>query len=198
MAGPIERLLEEHALLKRMIEVIPRMCDRLKEGQEVSHEHLDQLLCFFKTFADKFHHEKEEKALFPEIESVSGPAEGGPVEVMLKEHTMMRGCIERMEKAIERFKGGNPRAASMIVQNAINHNELLGMHISKEENMLFPMAKMHLSQDQMDEVMKKFDALDSERPESENLDAFQKILAEIEIAFAPQSDSPEWISIQSS
>ena len=96
---------------------------------------------------------------------------------------MIRGCVERMGKAISRYKGGNERAASMVVQNAINHNELLRMHMSKEDNMLFLLAEERLSEEQKRELVGKFEVLDSEKIGPGRYEAFYHLLNGLEAIY---------------
>jgi hemerythrin-like domain-containing protein len=183
LTAAVERLKKEHDAIKRMMQVAEKVSGRLKGGQAVEPEHLDQILEFFEVFADTCHHEKEEKVLFPALKEAGVPVDDGPIGILLKEHTMMRGCLERMGKAITRYKGGNQNAVSLIAQNAINHNELLLMHLAKEEDFLFRTAETRLSEAQDREVLKKYDALESETVGPERHQGFYQTLDRLETVY---------------
>lgn len=183
MSEAIDRLLEEHGAIKRMMQVTDKVCKRLKAGGKIPSEHLDQIMEFYLVFADQCHHEKEEQGLFPVLEAAGVPVEGGPIGVMLTDHKMLRGCMERMGKAVARYKEGNERAAAMIAQNAINHDELLLMHISKEENVLFPLAEAQLTEAQKAEVAARFEGQESGKIGPGRHEAFLKTLDRLEAAY---------------
>ena len=66
---------------------------------------------FIATFADHNHHGKEEDILFPAMEKAGFPRDGGPVGVMLMEHTQGREYVGAMRLAVARLKNGSPVAA---------------------------------------------------------------------------------------
>ena len=55
---------------------------------------------FLKEFADKCHHGKEEGLLFPAMVAAGIPDKGGPIGVMLAEHTQGRQFIRDMEESL--------------------------------------------------------------------------------------------------
>ncbi len=66
--------------------------------------------------------------------------EKGPVAVMLAEHEEARRLTRAMRAAAEQMQGGDPSAASQVVQNALSYVKLLRQHIQKEDRVLFPVA----------------------------------------------------------
>lgn len=59
------------------------------------------------------------------------------------------------------LKDENTKEALVLIkENGTNYINLLREHIFKEDNMLFMMADMHLEEDQIKEIMKKFEELD--------------------------------------
>ena len=53
---PIEMLKKEHDAIQVMLNILGRVCDKLEMREKVNTEHLEQILEFFKVFADKCHH----------------------------------------------------------------------------------------------------------------------------------------------
>jgi hemerythrin-like domain-containing protein len=107
---------------------------------------------FLKEFADKCHHGKEEGILFPELAKAGIPEQGGPIGVMLSEHTEGRKLIKEMEESIA------PKPdVSKFVDSARKYQTLLGDHIAKENNVLFPMADRVLDSRQLTRVHEAFE-----------------------------------------
>ncbi len=153
---PTEILKEEHGGIKIMLAILGRMADRLDAGQDVDAAHLEQALDFIRTFADKCHHGKEEDLLFVEMEKAGIPQQGGPIAVMLAEHTTGRAYVKGMADAVTQYAAGDRAAAPSIVQNARNYIALLQAHIDKEDNILYPLADRSLTEEQQGKLLDSF------------------------------------------
>lgn len=160
---PTEQLKEEHEAIKLMLRISEKVCEKLESGEEVDPEHLEQIVEFIKVFADKCHHGKEEDLLFTAMEEAGIPKKGGPIGVMLTEHDMGRGYVKGMSEAVAKYKGGDRKVSSAIVGNARNYIALLTQHIDKEDNILYPMADMHLSEERQKELLEEFERVEREK-----------------------------------
>ena len=56
---------EDHANINRALGVIRNICLQLMQGGEVPDEDFREIIQFVREYADKHHHGKEEKFLFP-------------------------------------------------------------------------------------------------------------------------------------
>lgn len=92
---------------------------------------------------------KEEKALFPEIEKFI-PRDGGPTGIMIMEH---KEIVELIRQFKENIKSKNFERLNEIGGNI---SSILRPHIDKENNILFMIADMHLDSNQKKAVLKKF------------------------------------------
>ncbi|MBI2328991.1 MAG: hemerythrin domain-containing protein [Chloroflexi bacterium] len=156
---PTEMLTEEHKNVLQKLAALKGVISRLDKKEEISAT-LKELASFFKT--DFWvHFSKEEEALFPEIEKFI-PREGGPVGMMLVEHEDLRNTNAQLQPAIADYlrDSGNPEAKEIIRRRGSHFIELLTSHISKEDNILFMMADMHLDQTQIDKVLKRFQEIE--------------------------------------
>ena len=160
---PTEQLKEEHEAIKLMLRISEKVCEKLESGEEVDPEHLEQIVEFIKVFADKCHHGKEEDLLFTAMEEAGIPKKGGPIGVMLTEHDMGRGYVKGMSEAVAKYKAGDRKVSSAIVGNARNYIALLTQHIDKEDNILYPMADMHLSEERQKELLEEFERVEREK-----------------------------------
>jgi hemerythrin-like domain-containing protein len=159
----IEQLKEEHQAILLMLKIMEAACKKLEAGEDVSKDDLNDMVKFIKEFADKSHHLKEEDLLFPAMEEAGIPREGGPIGVMLTEHTMGRDYVNGLSMGIEEYAKGNTDASKQIIENARNYASLLSNHINKEDNILYPMAEMRLSKEKQDELLKEFERVNSEK-----------------------------------
>ncbi len=171
-----EQLKTEHKAIKLMLRIIEKMCERLKSGDGVEPERLEQVLEFLKVFADRCHHAKEEELLFPALEKVGVPREEGPIGVMLAEHNKAREHVKGIGEGIARYKAGERRAAAKIVENGRAYVRILAAHIDKEDNVLYPVADARLPKNIQDELVAKFDQVETERIRPGKHEEFHKML----------------------
>ena len=152
---PTDILKNEHRLIEKMLNVLEKFCEKVKEDK-YNMDDAFKIIDFFKNFADKCHHGKEEDMLFPELEKAGIPREGGPVGVMLIEHTEGRNFIKGMESAL---KEKNPEK---FEKNAKGYIVLLRNHIFKEDNILFNMADIHIDENKQAELLERFEKFEKE------------------------------------
>ncbi len=176
---PTEVLVKEHDSILDMLKVLGTVCDKLESADAVVPEHLEQILSFLKGFADRCHHGKEEDLLFPAMEASGIPREGGPIGVMLLEHVQGRELIQSMGAAVALLKNADPNAPSQFVEAGRGYVRLLSQHIEKENNVLFRMADMHISESKQQELEQQFDVVDKEKIGTEQIEQYLQQLGEL-------------------
>lgn len=189
MGVAIEQLKKEHAAIERMLVVLEIVCRRLQAGEAVEPAHLDQIVEFFHGFADACHHGKEEAVLFPALEKVGIPREGGPVGVMLHEHEQMRGALRAVRDAVERHRAGEVGAASDIVRHAGTYASALRLHIDKENSVLFRMAEMRLGPAQEQQLVEQFEVVESQKMGAGKHEELHALLDRLEGIYHPGQSS---------
>jgi hemerythrin-like domain-containing protein len=132
-------LMDEHRVIEQVLSCLEKLADRCAAGEKLDEASALEALEFFRNFADRCHHGKEEGHLFPLLEARGFRREGGPTGVMLHEHEEGRGFVAAMAEAIERH------APRDFAQHARAYVKLLREHIHKEDQCLFPMAAGILS-----------------------------------------------------
>ena len=163
MPTATEILRHEHDAILQMISATEEVARRLDRGERVRPEILGNLLEFFRLFADRCHHGKEEALLFPLLESKGLPRQGGPIGVMLHEHGEGRGFIKQMAEAAEAYKTAPESAGPRWAEPARNYSALLRAHIDKENNILFRIAEQILSPDEQARLAEDFEKVEVEK-----------------------------------
>src|SRR3989338_2803490 len=120
-----EALVEEHKMIKRMINALENAANSLEKGNKVEPVVFEQAVDFIRNFADKFHHAKEEDILFKEMVKKGMPEKDSPIEAMLIEHEQGRNFVKGVAEGAEEMKAGNKNAAKKIIENARGYIELL-------------------------------------------------------------------------
>lgn len=150
MGKATQDLRKEHEAILYVLQILDKMMlSNAKE--EALIQYYRELVNFLKIFADKCHHGKEENYLFEELVKSGVPKDGGPIGVMLHEHTEGREYIALMNTATE--------AGDLIEfnKNAIKYSDLLKNHIAKENNVLFPLADKLFEEQKQDELFERFE-----------------------------------------
>ncbi|MBS1271995.1 MAG: hypothetical protein MAGBODY4_01131 [Candidatus Marinimicrobia bacterium] len=181
-------LRDEHEAVRVAMQILGKICDRIEAGEDFEVRHLEQLLDFIRVFTDKCHHGKEEDLLFPAMEEIGIPSEGGPVGVMLSEHETMREYIRNFANALERYGAGDESAKDDIVENVRTYLQWLDGHIEKENNILFMMADSHLSADKQEELYEAFETLEEERIGKDVHEQFHQMLHELAKHYLDSND----------
>jgi hemerythrin-like domain-containing protein len=149
-------LMGEHRVIEQVLGCLEALASQAIEDGRLDGTSARKTLDFFRNFADGCHHGKEERHLFPLLESRGFPREGGPTGVMLHEHEEGRKHVHAMGEAIEGAAAGIREAVFRFTSHARSYARLLREHIIKEDNRLFPMANQALSGRDQDALSKSF------------------------------------------
>lgn len=150
-------LKAEHRIIERVLSCLEKMTDRCALHRKLDGASAKDAVAFFRDFADRCHHAKEESLLFPLLESRGFSRESGPTGVMLQEHEQGRQLIRCLDGAIEGAARGEPITVEHFVSYSRGYVELLRAHIGKEDHCLFPMADNVLKEDDQMSLMKSFE-----------------------------------------
>jgi len=172
-------LMKEHEGITLMLNIMSRASDNIQKNNVLNTEHMEKIIEFLKVFADKCHHGKEEKLLFPELERNGMLREGGPIGVMLYEHTVGRSYIKYMSDAFSKYKSGDANALTLIADEMKKYVNLLTSHIHKENNILFPMADRVLNEKLDDELFAKYEKLEEEEIGHGKHEEFHQLLKQL-------------------
>lgn len=144
-------LMNEHRVIEQVLNCLEAIALQAEASGTLDAESATQALDFFRSFADRCHHSKEEDHLFPLLESRGLKRDGGPTGVMLYEHEVGRNLLAAMASAVERQSVSDFSAA------ARPYVQLLREHIWKEDNRLFQMAERILSAGDDQQLMQSFE-----------------------------------------
>lgn len=137
-------LRSEHDHILAMIACLRAACAAAENGDQFDAETFQTGLEFIRHYADAWHHAKEEEHLFPALEAMGMPREGGPIAVMLHEHVLGRSYVRRIADHLEAASKGDEEARTMVLRYTLAYANLLTGHIQKENSILFNMADQML------------------------------------------------------
>ena len=142
---PMKKLVDEHVLIKRWLALIPGILPTLNLESEEDRQLIREGIDFIRSYADKFHHAKEEDILFnyfdPNLDMVR---------VMSEDHRTARNHVKAVLEALE----GKDRQA--VVHHLSAYRDLLSQHIKREDEIMLPWMDRQLSVSQVGEVFSRF------------------------------------------
>jgi len=160
--GLTKILTDEHRVIEVVLTCLEKITEEATSSGKLNEESALQAIDVICTFADKCHHGKEENHLFATLVEKGMPKEGGPVGQMLIEHEQGRAFVKAMADSASEASSGNTDALKKFTQNAQGYVQLLKAHIQKEDGVLFPMADKMLSEEDQKQLMKAFEAVESD------------------------------------
>ena len=180
----IKDLKMEHNAVHLTLRILDKICQRIEKAEEIIDlQHIDQLLEFFKVFVDKCHHGKEEELLFPALENAGVSNKGGPIEVLLHEHQQGREYVQTMKAALAQYTKGDRTVVNEFVNSAKEYINLLNQHIDKENDVLFPLAEIHLSEQAQAKLWQGFEMIETQKIGVGKHDEFHKMLDKLESVY---------------
>ena len=152
---PMKRLVEEHLLIKRWLALIPGILQTLNLELEEDRQLIRDGVDFIRSYADRFHHAKEEDILFKYFDENLDM-----VKVMREDHRTGRNHVKAIMEAVER------KDRETVVQRLNAYWDLLTQHIKREDEIMLPWMDKQLSISQVGEMFSHFleveDRMDSD------------------------------------
>lgn len=163
VCGPIDTMMREHRLIEQVLASLAALAAQLETNPAAPRERIAQFADFFRNFADRCHHGKEEDQLFAKLNECGFPREHGPVGVMLAEHAEGRRHVEALSKIGAGTGPLRSDEAAQVVSHARQFIPLLLDHIRKEDHVLYPMARQAIPADGMIQLDTACRAYDQDR-----------------------------------
>lgn len=173
-------LITEHELIERSMEVLKNCLEPIELDEEVNTVQLGRAIDFLLQFGDKIHNSKEEEVLFPLMGEKGIPVEGGPLGVMLMEHEAERKLLGKMLLTLPGLKEMSLEERLHFKEEGMEYLTIRADHIWKENDVLYPMGRRVLSEDDNLDLLEKFETINSQTYGSEAFEKFQTMVREVE------------------
>jgi hemerythrin-like domain-containing protein len=149
-------LFDEHEIIVNAIDTA-RQAKSLIGKYDVSYEKLiHQLIGFFRNYADKYHHFKEEEILFPEMAKRNELLADGVIKEMFDNHADFREMIKGIEASL------NEKKYAEAQQKLQQYTESLLDHIAVENDEVFQSSESIFSEEELEKIYFRFEDCDRE------------------------------------
>ena len=136
-------------MIKKWLALIPDVIKNVDVTSNAGREIVADGIDFIRSYADRFHHGKEEAILFKCFDENSEI-----IQAMRDDHETGRSHVKAISEALEK----GDAQTSMPISHA--YRELLPAHIKKEDEILFPWMDRNLSEADKDNLSLQFNEAD--------------------------------------
>lgn len=187
MSRAIAMLVQEHRLIEKVLASLEAFADAVEGGGEGARQAMAGYAEFFRGFADKCHHGKEEDRLLVRMVDHGLPADEGPRIKVLTEHTAGRACVRELA-ALGAGQGPlSPAEKAHLGRVVRDYVALLVQHIQKEDQLLFPMAEQMIPAAELEELADDFEAFERQVMGEETHRRLHEMAEELIAAHPPRA-----------
>lgn len=156
MHNTIRSLYDEHEMIMEATEVAKEAAALIGKDDARYANTVRDLLNFFKTYADEYHHHKEEEVLFPLMLESNEMLGDGVLKEMLDNHEEFRDMLNAIAQNLE--AGRLPQVRDGLAK----YCEALLDHMAVENDEVFHMALSLLDDNMLDRIGFQFEDHDRE------------------------------------
>lgn len=154
---PIGLLMWEHRLIERMVAIFNLELDTIQKTSIINPDQILIEIDFFKTYADRTHHGKEEDILFKTLTTKNlTPDHTDIIHHLIEDHTTSRKTITALRTAVLQYTTGDPKTLDVITSCLRTLTTLYPPHITLEDKHFFYPAMNYLTADEQNTMLHAF------------------------------------------
>jgi hemerythrin-like domain-containing protein len=154
---PIGPLMREHRLIERMVTLLNAGLRQMSEENKANVDLLTVAVDFFRTYADRTHHGKEEDILFRELAKKKLSREHERImNELVQEHVLGRKMVSDLISAKKAYTEGSTEALKDIIALVTKLVNFYPAHIEKEDKHFFYPILEYLSKKEQDNMLEEF------------------------------------------
>lgn len=189
----VEILVSEHDYILRMAKVMKAASLQVMNGRTLEVADFDSMVDFVRNYADKHHHQKEEKILFEYMKKELGKVATNLItHGMLVEHDLGRLYMTQLDQALRNYKQPNPdpskaydqvkidEAKLDIITNTTAYTYLITRHIGKENEVVFTYGEKNLTTESIYAVNEQTKKMENEASSQGIQDKYLTLLKNLE------------------
>jgi len=178
--------MEEHRVIEQAISALAGYARAITRGADHPRQDLAELVSFLQDYADAHHHGKEEDILFRAMVEHGMPTDGGPLAVMLAEHTEGRRFTRALAELAAAESAWDSEQQRRLLLAAMRYAQLLRSHIQKEDRVLYPLAAQMLPEDAWQQIDSEFSAFQAAPGRAEKAARFERLAAELAVRYGEE------------
>ncbi len=158
---PIGPLMWEHRLIEQMVALLRGEIDRITSKNTVNVILVEQAVDFFRTYADRTHHGKEEEILFRDLaQKTMSPEHRNIMDELVREHTHGRELVRKLVEAKDLYVNGYAETLPHIARELKALVDFYPGHIEKEDKRFFFPCLGYFTRAEQDRMLEEFHSFD--------------------------------------
>ena len=155
---PIGPLMREHRLIERMVALLNKELQLILEKHSPDIDFIFQAVDFFRTYADRTHHGKEETILFKALDNKPlSPEHRRIMNELIEEHVWGRQKVKQLAQAGEDYNNGRTETLFYKITSCLEElASFYPAHILKEDEHFFYPCLEYLSKKEQDDMLQEF------------------------------------------
>ena len=154
---PIGPLMWEHRLIEQMVVLLRGEIDRITSKKTVNVILVEQAVDFFRTYADRTHHGKEEEILFRDLaRKKMSPEHRNIMDELVREHIHGRELVRKLVEAKDLYVNGYAEALPHIARELKELVDFYPGHIEKEDKRFFFPCLDYFTQAEQERMLQEF------------------------------------------
>ena len=146
----------EHRLIEKIVPILEKELEKIDNGGKLDPHLIDVAVDFFRTYADRTHHGKEEDILFRELtKKKMDPDHQRIMNELQAEHKIARSTVRGLLESKTRWVNGELGAIVQVKENLSKLVELYPPHIHKEDRMFFQQTMKYFSEEELNALLQE-------------------------------------------
>jgi hemerythrin-like domain-containing protein len=149
--------MREHRLIEHMIGLMKSEVSKIAGNGQADPVFIETAVDFFRTYADRCHHGKEEDLLFAQLRGKSlSPDHEKIMSELIEEHRIGRETVRDLLDAAGRYKSGSAAALDKIRERLSFLIDFYPAHITKEDKLFFFPCMDYFTKPELDAMLDRF------------------------------------------
>jgi hemerythrin-like domain-containing protein/rubredoxin len=154
---PVGPLMREHRRIERMIGVINNELAKMSEHEKLDPSFVDVTVDFFRTYADRCHHGKEEDVLFKALMAKQlSEDHRKTINELIEDHAYARATVGKLWEAKTAWVQNDESALSDIQAALRELARIYPKHIEKEDKHFFYPCMKYFDKPELDAMLNAF------------------------------------------
>ncbi len=154
----VDILVNEHGLIRHYLDNLAMAVEKIGDGKNPPRKFFDLAVEFARTYADKYHHVKEEYLMFTRLAEKHNGEIDGQIDKLRQQHERGRTLVNGFADALDGYEAGDGLKTGTLVENIAAYTALLRHHLHTEDHVFFPMARKQLTDQEMGDLLREFES----------------------------------------
>lgn len=146
---------EEHTAISAVLHSLEYVVHRLEEGAEPNFQLLNAMLEYIVEYPERCHHPKENRCLFKTLRE-RNPGVSQLIDELEAEHAHGDELLKSLGDALAKYRATGRAALRGFARTVTTYAEFHWQHMTKEEDVLLPIAKKSLTDSDWQEIAEAF------------------------------------------